>query len=228
MATDVRSPDLAEEHQGTVLRGITWKEYLRLRDNPENYHVRMSYLDGTLILMSPLYAHDNSGWRLAMIVDRVSEALDIPCRGTGTTTLRRQGPGPRKGTGKEPDYGFYFGENDDRMRNKDDINLDVDPPPDLAIEVDHKADSLKALKLYARIGVPEIWRYRTGKKTLWFGRLAGDAYETVDRSVNLPRLTPSLVLRALAESERISELEWKRWLRVWALEIPEPPADPAR
>ncbi len=64
MATETRPPALAEEPQGTVLRGISWKDYLRLRDNPENYHVRMSYLDGTLILMSPQFIHDKSGRRL--------------------------------------------------------------------------------------------------------------------------------------------------------------------
>jgi Uma2 family endonuclease len=223
MATDIQQPRAAEA-EGTVLRGISWKTYLKLRDNPNNYHIRMSYLDGTLILMSPQFIHDKYGRRFSLLVDMVTMALLIPLQGTGTTTLRRQGPGPRKGTGKEPDVGFYFGENDVRMRNKDDINLDVDPPPDLAIEVDHKADSSKALKLYAKIGVPEVWRYKSKTKTLWFGRLAGDTYESIDRSLNLPRLTPALVVQALEEAERVGETDWKPWLRAWAVELPEPPA----
>ena len=115
MATDIQQPRAAEA-EGTVLRGISWKTYLKLRDNENNYHVRMSYLDGTLILMSPEYLHDQDGWRLALVVDRVTEILRIPCQGTVTTTLRRKGPGPRKGTGKEPDFGFYFRENELRMR----------------------------------------------------------------------------------------------------------------
>ncbi len=53
MATD--APDRTAETElaepGTVLRGISWKTYCRLRDNEHNYHVRMTYLDGTLILM---------------------------------------------------------------------------------------------------------------------------------------------------------------------------------
>ena len=224
MATDIRPTRAAEEPVGTVLRGISWKTYLRLRDNPENYHIRMSYLDGTLILMSPLYAHDNSSWKLGQVIVMVTWVHRIPHLGTGTTTLRRKGPGPKKGSGKEPDLGFYFGDHESRIRKKEDIDLDVDPPPDLAIEVDHKADSAKALKLYARLGVPEVWRYKPSKKSLWIGRLAGDAYETVDRSVNLPRLTPSLVVQALEEAGRLGELEWKDWLLAWARELPEPPA----
>ena len=221
MATDIRPPRAAEA--GTVLHGIAWTTYLRLRDNPRNRRVRMSYLDGTLILMSPQFIHDQNGWRLALVVDRVTEILRIPCQGTVTTTLRRKGPGPRKGTGKEPDFGFYFRDNDLRMRNKEQIDLDLDPPPDLAIEVDNKADSRKALKLYARIGVPEVWRYRPKAKALWFGRLAGDAYEPIDRSLNLPRLTPALVVRALEEAERLGETDWKFWLRDWTRDLPEAP-----
>jgi Uma2 family endonuclease len=224
MATDIQQTRAADA-EGTVLRGISWKTYLELRDNENNYHTRMSYLDGTLIFMSPQFPHENSGWMFALVLDMVTWVHRIPRQGTGTTTLRRQGPGPKKGTGKEPDLGFYFRENDLRMRNKDDIDLDVDPPPDLAIEVDHKADSSKALKLYARLGVPEVWRYKRKTKALWFGRLMGDHYESIDRSLSLPRLTPLLVLQALEEAERIGELEWKDWLLAWARDLPEAPAN---
>jgi Uma2 family endonuclease len=223
MATDIRSSRAAGE--GTVLHGIAWKTYSQLRDNPRNHHVRMSYLDGTLFLMSPQFIHDQSGWRLALVVDMVAWVLRIPHQGTATTTLRRKGQGRRKGSAKEPDFGFYFRDNDLRMRNKHDIDLDVDPPPDLAIEVDHKADSARALKLYAKLGVPEVWRYKPATKELWFGRLVGDAYESVDRSPNLPRLTTALVVQALEQAERLGESDWKPWLRAWALELPEPPAN---
>jgi Uma2 family endonuclease len=226
MATDIREPLTAEvEAERTVLRGISWKTYLTLRDNPKNYHVRMSYIDGELILRWPRFIHDKYGRRLALVVDLVTMALLIPVQGTVTTTLRRKGPGTSKGTGKEPDYGFYFGANDLRMRNKDDINLDVDPPPDLAIEVDHTKDSTRALKLYARLGVPEVWRYKPKTKALWFGRLSSDHYDSLDRSVNLPRLTPTLVLHALEEAERMGEMEWKIWLLAWARDLPEAPAN---
>jgi Uma2 family endonuclease len=220
MATDTRDR-IDQAVQATVLHGITWKTYLKLRDNEHNYRIRMTYLDGTLILMSPQQIDDNSGWLLALVVSTVTEMLRIPCLGTMTTTLRRKGDRPRKGSGKEPDFGFYFRDKEPMIRGKEDIDLDVDPPPDLAIEVDNKADSSRALKLYARLGVPEVWRYKPREKTLWFGRLVGDHYESIDRSLNLPRLTPALVVQALEEAERVGETDWKPWLRAWALELPE-------
>ena len=226
MATDTRdrATDADAAGPGTVLRGISWKTYCRLRDNPHNYRIRMSYLDGTLILMSPEYVHDGNGRRLALIVDVVTEIFDIPILGTSTTTLRRKGDRPRKGSGKEPDQAFYIGASELRVRGMRELDLDVDPPPDLAIEIDNKADSSRALRLYARLGVPEVWRYKPRTKSLWFGRLAGDRYEPIERSPNLPRLTPNLVVEALERANAMGETAWKRWLRAWTLELPEPPA----
>ena len=226
MATDTQGHATDAAMPATILRGISWKTYCRLRDNPRNHRVRMTYLDGTLILMSPEYVHDFKSRRMALIVDMVTEALDIPIQGTVTTTLRRKGDWPRKGSGKEPDQAFYIGGHAPRMSRRKDLDLDVDPPPDLVIEVDHTRDSKRALAIYARLGVPEVWRYRTRSKTLGFGRLTGDRYEPVDRSVNLPRLTPALVVRALEQAEEMGETAWKRWLRAWTLDLPEPPANP--
>ncbi len=107
------------------------------------------------------------------------------------------------------------------MRNKDVIVLEVNPPPDLAIEIENKADSSKALTVYARIGVPEVWRYKSRKKTLWFGRLVGDRYEAIEQSLNLPKLTLALVLQALDRINEFGETASKPWLREWARNLPD-------
>ncbi len=41
------------------------------------------------------------------------------------------------------------------------LDLDVDPVPDLAIEVD--LTSITKISAYEALAVPEIWRYRNGK-----------------------------------------------------------------
>jgi Uma2 family endonuclease len=219
MATEMRRSKATPTN---VLRGVDWEIYAKLRDHPSNAHLRMSYLDGTLILMSPDLAHDRFGRRLAMVIDEVTEALGIFVEGISTTTLRRKQDGRRKGSGKEPDYGFYFGENARRMHSRDELDLGVDPPPDLAIEVDYKADSAKALKLYSRLGVAEVWRYKPRSNELWFGQLIEGTYKSVDRSLALPRLTPPLVLVALAKIEEVGSSASKPWLREWARGLPEP------
>jgi Uma2 family endonuclease len=210
---------------GIMLREVPWDLYLGLRDLEENNHIRMTYLDGTLVLMSPEYIRERGSGRLALLVRMVAAVCGLEVAGTGKTTLFRQGSGRRTGSGKEPDNGFYVGANEKRIRGKTTMDLKVDPPPDLAIEVDNESDSEIALPAYARIGVPEVWRYDAREHTLWFGRLAGEAYETIESSLCLPMLTPGLVLQALDALEQggQSESEWLLWLREWAHTLPEPP-----
>jgi Uma2 family endonuclease len=217
MATDLSIEDIASMAAGPALRGLPWEMYLELRELDANYHTRMTYHDGMLFLVSPEYRHNLGAERLGVIIREISDAFDIEYACTRTTTLRRAGDGTFKGDAKEPDTGFYIGDNEAIIRGKTTIDLDVVPPPDLAIEVDNKSDSAVALPTYAGLLVPEVWRYDSRKHTLWFGRLEGGVYETIDRSVCLPMLTPALVIAALdAFRPEMSERTWERWVREWA------------
>lgn len=213
-------------HLGFTLRKVTWDLYCQLRDEPANDRVRMDYLDGTLTLMSPAIRHERRSEVLGLLVRGVTNGLGLEVTSLRSTTLRREDDHPSGGVGKEPDNAFYFGENERRMRKKVDLDLDVDPPPDLAIEVDSTNDSRPSLPIYARLGIPEVWRYDVSAHNLWFGRLVGGHSETIERSVNLPRLTPALVLHALdvLDDGEMGENAWFEWLKGWARELPEVPA----
>lgn len=207
----------------TVLRDVSYKTYVKLVRKPSNYHLRMTYYDGTLEIMSPQMIHEVPSRRLGMIVLAVTSELDIPCSGTGSTTFRRAGEGVFQGKGKEPDQSFYV-TNVQFLMGANKIDLDAgDPPPDLWIEVDNRASSLGKLPVYAALGVPEVWRHRASKKTLAFLRLTErGAYEPVERSVVLPMLTPALVLEAIALGEGIAESFWDHRLRRWVRETLRP------
>jgi Uma2 family endonuclease len=211
---------------GVTLHHVDWETYCKLRDERANRQIRMTYLDGTLTLMSPAFRHERGSRHFEVLIRATTRGLGLEVLSAGSTTLRRPGDGPAMGGGKEPDTAFYIGENERRMRKKEELDLTVDPPPDLAIEVDNSRDSEASLPIYARLGVPEVWRYDVREGSLWFGRLAGDSYVNVDRSVCLPRLTPSLVLEALGvlDDGEMGENAWSEWLRDWARNLPEPPA----
>ncbi len=204
----------------SVLYDIPWDIYLSLRELPGNSHLRMTYHDGTLILVSPEYIHDRGGWLLNHVICEVANTFAIEVAGTGSTTFRRKGHGNEKGDAKEPDEGFYIGANEALIRGKDTIDLEIDPPPDLAIEVDNKSDSTLTLPTYAGLLVPELWRFDARKGTLWFGRLVEGAYQTIDRSLHLPMLTPDLVLFALSKAADRGATTWRLWLREWAGSLP--------
>ena len=42
-----------------------------------------------------------------------------------------------------------------------------DPPPDLVVEVEMTRSAIDKLRLFASMGIPEVWRY--DGKTLWVG-----------------------------------------------------------
>ena len=203
--------------QGRVsLRGVTYDEYVRIAEDPANDHLRLIYHDGVLEVMSPHRAHEQPAGRIGMLVRAITCELGISCSGMRMTKFHRSGGEPHKGHGKEPDECFYLA-SEAQILGKDTVDLDAgDPPPDIWVEVDHRASSLGKLPLYAALRVPEIWRYRTRKKTLMFLALSADGvYESVERSLSLPMLTPAIALEALGMCEGISESVWDRRLRAW-------------
>ncbi len=137
--------------------------------------------------------------------------LGIPCACAGATTLRRE----NEEAGKESDTSFYIS-HEPFIRDKDEIDLTVDPPPDLAIEVDDMHDSQEKLPISAALRVPEVWRHEARTGALWFGRLQEDGtYAPIARSECLPLLTPERVLEALALCRGVPESRWGRSLREW-------------
>lgn len=66
--------------------------------------------------------------------------MDLDMTGTAHTTFKREDV-----EGGEPDESFYFSNNAERVRGKEDIDLDAgDPPPDLVVEVDLTSPLLSA------------------------------------------------------------------------------------
>ena len=202
-----------------VLRKVTYTTYVRLANAKENEGLRMTYHNGTLEIASPtsMFHHEVPSQRLGMIIAAVCSVLKIPCFGAGSATFRRGGEGRYGGVGKEPDQSFYITHADwvlAKQATGDDPDLDAgDLPPDLWIEVDNRASSEGKLPVYAALGVPEVWRYRVKLNRIVFLRRVDDRYVSIKRSLNLPMLTPKLVLTALGEG--ISESEWDARVRAW-------------
>jgi Uma2 family endonuclease len=200
-----------------ALHGVPYDFYEEVRLAPSNDHARMTYYNGTLEIMSPLYRHEKSSRRLGALILLVTSTLGIVCQGAGSTTFKQRGEGRKKGWGKEPDQSFYLA-SEPRIRGKVKIDLESDPPPDLWIEVDHRGSSRGRLPLYAALGIPEVWRFNSRAKRIWFGRLEGGTYAEIDRSLALPMLTPEMVIEALSLGEGLSESEWAALLRTWISE----------
>ena len=117
------------------------------------------------------------------MVDMLTEELEISVEGGDTTTHKRQD----LDKGAEPDKCYWFGDNARRMRGKRQLDLNRDPAPDLVIEVDVTRTSLDRLKIFAAMGVPEVWR-STGRSLQFLHLQADGTYQARTTSRNFPTL----------------------------------------
>lgn len=193
-----------------VLTGVSWATYERLLDDlKDSGSPRLTFDKGVLEVMSPSPEHEESNRTISLLVEVLAEEFGIDVRSLGSTTFRRED----LGQGFEPDSCFYV-QNEPRVRGKREIDLTVDPPPDLVVEVDITSPSLPKLPLYARVAVPEVWRYDGERMTVY--SLTAGVYETADVSAVLPGVATHDLTRFLEESRAQRRTLWLKGVRAWA------------
>ena len=202
--------DLAERMQHLILHGVSWETYERLVDDfQESHAAHFAYDRGVLEIMVLSAEHERPNRTIALLVEEVALEMGIDVDNVGSHTFMRED----LARGFEPDTCFYI-QNADRVSGKARIDLAVDPPPDLVIEIDIAHPSLDKLPLYAAAGVPEVWRYADNGVTMY--RLAGDAYHRQEESLVLPGLTSQLVSQFMQDSTAMKRTAWVRRVREWA------------
>lgn len=211
MAT-VEQVALAGEHR-IVLSGISWELYEALRDNEENWHVRMAYDEGTLELMSPSPDHETVTALIAQMIEVLTEELGIPRRTLRSTTWKRSG----MAKALEADECYYI-LNHRRLPRGRPLDLSVDPPPDLAIETEVSRSAVQRLRIYAALGVPEIWRWRIKTGLTAYSLDTEGQYVQREFSLNLPMLRVKDLEPFLEFDFADDETAWIRRFRVWVRE----------
>ena len=202
--------------QRVVLHNIGWDTYERLlADHENNSAPRLTYDRGELEIMSPSPEHEKFNRRIAQLVLAVAEELDIEAEDLGSTTFRRED----LERGFEPDSCFYI-QNEEQVRGKDRIDLAVDPPPDLVIEIDITSPSFSKLPIYAQIGVPEVWRYDGERMTILI--LEGSDYAETTESIVLPPVTNGVLTDFVEKSKTTRRTVWLQRVRNWAQKRIEP------
>ncbi len=205
-------PSRAVGEPGVVVHAIGWEGYETiLRLVGERRSPRLLYSQGDLIMMSPSLSHELFAERFGILILEVSAGLRIPCRPTAMTTFRRED----LDRGIEGDKTFYFA-NEPRIRGRKKIDLTIDPPPDLAIEVEITHQSETALSIWKQLGVPEIWDFkgRTGNLRFYL-RGEDGTYAESKTSMVFPVLTSNEVAEWVNRPETIAESEWLLQVRDW-------------
>lgn len=196
-----------------VLDGVSWEAYQCMLEGAEGANgSRITYTDGKLEIMSPLFEHEEDNRILARIVEVLAEEWLVNLRNAGSLTLRRE----ERHRGLEPDSSFYI-QSLERIVGRRRIDITAgDPVPDLVIEVDITSPSLDKIVLYAEFGVSEVWLLRQDRVSILL--LNGDEYQAASHSRALPRLTQEALNNFLRLSRTELYLNWLSAIRSWARE----------
>lgn len=187
------------EHR-VLLDGVSWQTYSALVDESEHASGRMTYDQGTLEIMSPLMPHESGKRLLGRMIEMFTLLRGIDIRSSASTTFRRTDL--KRGFEADESYYIQFAA---QIRSNRDIDLSIDPPPDLVVEVEMTRSAIDKLRLFASMGIPEVWRY--DGKTLWIGSLQKDKYIDAEFSHVLPDFPVELASEFLAQRFEISETE---------------------
>jgi Uma2 family endonuclease len=166
------------EDSRVLLRDVPWDTYVMLNDAVDSPSVHMTYLDGSLEIMTKSPLHEVSTKQIARLVELFCLERDIPLYGYRETTVRNR----RKKRGLEPDE--WYSRRDGRW------------PPEIALEVVITNPLIDKLDVYRGLGVREVWVFKDGAFTVFSLRVRGGSphYAVVERS----RVTPEVDLGRVA------------------------------
>lgn len=182
--------------QKFILNGVSWQKYEALLEllGDDFPGLHLTYLEGTLELMSPSRKHEFTKKIIARLLEAYLEEARIRHYPLGSTTFRRQ----EKARGIEPDECYCIGSNKEF--------------PDLAIEVVVTSGGIDSLEVYRGLKVSEVWFWENNQFSLY--RLRGDVYEKITSSEVLPELDINLLASYVNSAEPLDAvLEFRERIR---------------
>ncbi|EAW37060.1 Uma2 family endonuclease [Lyngbya sp. PCC 8106] len=207
----MNTQDLTLALDSIKLSDIRWETYEHLlEDLSQQRRLRLTYYQGELEIMVPSPEHEFYKEVMGRFVETLAEELKVSIYPLGSTTFKQA-----ENTGAEPDKCFYI-HNIERVRGKKRLNFVDDPPPDLVVEIDITSSSDTRLKIYAQLGVPEVWIYN--RESLLIKQLQNQAeYISTHQSLFFPNLPLNEITTFLTLAETMDYLilvrEFRQWIR---------------
>lgn len=175
----------AAEEQRLVVSGVPWETYVMLRGAFDHTNLRMTYLEGTLEIMSPSRRHELQKTQIARVLELFCLERDIPLYGYGSTTWRSEA----RARGLEADECYSRGEKE---------------LPEVAIEVIVSRGLVDKLEVYRGLGIREIWLFEAGAYTVLTLRDAG--YVKIPSSEVIPEVDLARIVKYAMRSDQHAAL----------------------
>lgn len=196
--------------QRIVLHDVAWETYVELLKARGEGVVRLTYHRGVLEIMTLSQLHERLSRFLNRFVVEITQELGLELASVGSTTMHAE----ELGSGAEADESYYI-RHEEIVREREEYDPAIDPPPDLAIEVDLSSSSSRRMLVYAELGIPEVWRY-DGERLTFHALGADGIYHAVDQSLSFPLLhrvdLARFVNRRGTLGENALAAEFRQWL----------------
>lgn len=203
------------EDASLTFRDVSWDEYEELLEQVgEAPGLRITYDNGSLHVMTISTEHEKYADFIKSLIAGIRLRLQINILAFGSATMRKR----RRSKGHEPDACFYV-QTAALIGNKIELDFETDPPPDIVVEVDVHHDSRPRFRVYAALGVAEIWRYNGQAMTIYLLSEERDEQQYLegDTSAALPMLSATLLTEMLdrmrTDGELSALLAFDEWLR---------------
>ena len=215
MATDA-SWTIQKTTERFLLYNIPWEGYRSFLHVLEENAVRLTYDQGTLELMRASFFRERYKVLVARVVNVLTEERETRVVAMGSTTFNRES----LECGVDPDLSYYFS-NAGRITDWDHIDLEVDPPPDLTVEIDLTNEARGRLRVFAALKIPEVWRFDGERLEVLKFQAVGD-YQIVPQSEIFPWVSMEGIARFLRDSSIGDDNQWAKAFRRWVRETVPP------
>jgi Uma2 family endonuclease len=191
--------------------GVSWDEYIKFSDSLPERRVRVTYDRGEMEAMTVSSEHEGDKSLLGRLVEALTEEMEIDIKSCGCMTCRRE----ELQRGVEGDEGYWI-EHEAEVRGKRHIDLDIDPPPDLFIEIEISRSALNRMAIFAALRIAEVWCWDTHTLRVFLLTAEG-TYRPSDKSKAFPFL-PLAEFAKFLRPTKLSETQLIRSFRAWVCE----------
>jgi Uma2 family endonuclease len=189
-----------------VLENVSWETFVALADERRGSVPRMTYSEGVLEMMSPKRKRENIGRLIGRMVEAYSEIKGIEILSVASVTVKRSD----LKKAYEADESYYV-TSIDQVLAKEELDFEVDPAPDLVVEVELTSSAIEKMELFAAMQVREVWRH--DGTSVQFYRWLNGRYNLIQTSVELPGLDAALINRFLEQRLEAGETTFIRAFR---------------
>jgi Uma2 family endonuclease len=199
-----------EPGQRQLFQGVSWQAYEALLEQlGNNRALRTTYTKGDLEVMAPLHRHEIDKETLTAMGRILAKGYGLRALAAGSTTFKR----PDLWLSAEPDSCYYL-RDVTKVIGKERIELGIDPPPDLVIEVDVTSHSHSKIATYAGFGVPEFCRLEGAAIEIY--ELIAGQYQLRSHSPTFPGLQAhdlaAFLEQSRAEGQDIALDAFEAWV----------------